>query len=84
MSCKCATSMPGAFEHTVTVHGVEIVCTYNLEGDHYAADQNGPEEFPTVELVSVDFGGCPIYGADATEWDDLLNLTVLIEEQAET
>lgn len=75
---------PGAFEHAVTLHGVEILCTYNLEGGHFAADENGPEEFPTVELVSVDFDGRRIFGADAGAWDDLLNLTALIEEQAET
>lgn len=76
--------LPGFYEHTVTICGTEILCTYNLEGGHFAADENGPEEFPTVELVSVDFGGGPVFGAYAAGWDDLLNLTALIEEQAET
>jgi len=79
-----AKAKPRLGDHDVelTINGVDITCTYDLEGHHYAATETDPEEFPCVELVSVDFGAGPIFGADAREWDDTLNLTTLIEEQA--
>lgn len=74
---------PGSHECVLRISGVEVVCTYELDGDHFAADENGPEEFPAIELVSVDFGGGPVYGVDVGTWDDLLNLTALLEDQTE-
>lgn len=73
----------GDYDAELTVHGVSVHVTYDLEGRHYSATETDPEEFPTVEIVSVALGGGPpLYGADAIWWDEQLELTQLVENQS--
>lgn len=70
----------GGFDHELVIHGVEVLVTFDLEGQHYSATETDPEEFPTVEVVSVSIGGGPhMFGADSLYWDELLDLTAKVQ-----
>lgn len=70
----------GSLDHELLIHGVEVLVTFNLEGHHYAATETDPEEFPTVEVVSVSIGGGPhLFGADCLYWDEQLALTEKVQ-----
>ena len=66
---------------TVTVDGAQIEVGYDLEGSYLPATRDDPAEYPTVSIVSVDFGCGPLFGDHATAWDERLELWDLIEQE---
>ena len=70
----------GSHEIEVEVDGVEILCTYNLVGEHRIATETDPAERPYVELISVQIGSTWLAGFRAQQWDDRLDLTFEIEQ----
>ena len=70
----------GDYSAVFTIHGINVTVGYDLEGVYLSATETDPSEAPCVEIVSVDFGSGPVFGAQANEWNECLNLWELVED----
>jgi hypothetical protein len=74
----------GAHAMDLSIDGLDVLVTYNLEGNYLPASEFDPAEYPAVELITVQIGDTIFSGPWAARWDDRLELTLLVEERLAT
>ena len=70
----------GALYASFTVRGVEIELTYDSVGRYMPATRDDPAEGPELTIVTIQIGGCAVYGEDFEDWLDRLNLETELAE----
>jgi hypothetical protein len=74
----------GAHAMDLSIDGLDVLVTYNLEGNYLPASEFEPAEYPAVDLVTVQIGDTIFSGPYAARWNDRLSLTLLVEERLAT
>lgn len=64
----------------MTVDGIEVTATYDMDGKYLQQTDTDPAEYATIELRSVTIGGTELFGCDADAWDERLQITLAIED----